>query len=484
MTHTQLFISISLAIITGAMTACSGGGGSTQNSSEITSIGTITGFGSVYVNGIKYKTDNTTYSVDDNDGFDDSDLAVGMKVKLKGTVNSNGLTGTATSIMYDDDVEGPVDVGSLTLVDATSKTFTIFGLLIRADANTTAFDDGASFDDLAESQILEISGYFDGQQIVASRIEKQNDLDDIFEVKGTVSSYDGTNISLTLQTGASVGPFVISNSAILEIPADPAGLFVEIKLQDVSGSLVAIKIELDDEDLIDENDVEISIRGFLTDDGNGGFLINGIQLAFANNVEFKPASLEGNLSTDLEVKVEGKMSGDVLIVDEVEIEEGDIEIEAGVIDVSYTDSKNGTITLNMGNSQSLLVNLSNTTLFKDNTDNDLFDDDSFNLDELSNTDFVEIEAYLDDQGALQATSIERDSPQATRLESKLESYEQNVSVTLQGITYTVSGTTQYEINDVGGFSAVDFFNSLSINDKIKVKDVQPDGTAEELDLDN
>ena len=190
MTHSQLFISISLAIITGAMTACSGGGGSTQNSSEITSIGTITGFGSVYVNGIKYKTDNTTYSVDDNDGFDDSDLAVGMKVKLKGTINSNGLTGSATSIMYDDDVEGPVDVGSLSLVDATSKTFTIFGLLIRADANTTAFDDGASFDDLAESQILEISGYFDGQQIVASRIEKQNDLDDIFEVKGTVSSYD------------------------------------------------------------------------------------------------------------------------------------------------------------------------------------------------------------------------------------------------------------------------------------------------------
>lgn len=284
--------------------------------------------------------------------------------------------------------------------------------------------------------------------------------------------------------GASVGPFVISNSAILEIPADPAGLFVEIKLQDISDSLAAIKIELDDEGLIDENDVEISIRGFLTDDGNGGFLINGIQLAFANNVEFKPASLEGNLSTDLEVKVEGKMSGDVLIVDEVEIEEGDIEIEAGVIDVSYTDSKNGTITLNMGNSQSLLVNLSNTTLFKDNTDNDLFDDDSFNLDELSNTDFVEIEAYLDDQGALQATSIERDSPQATRLESKLESYEQNVSVTLQGITYTVSGTTQYEINDVGGFSAVDFFNSLSINDEIKVKDVQPDGTAEELDRDN
>lgn len=482
MTHTQLFKSISLAIITSAVTACSGGGGSTQSDTEITSIGTITGFGSVYVNGVKYETHSSTYSVDDNDAFDDSALAVGMKVKLKGTVNANGTTGTATSIVYDDDVEGPVDAGSVTLLDANTKTFTIFGISIRADANTTAFDDGASFDGLADSQILEISGYFNGQHIVASRIEKQNDLDDIFEVKGTVSSYDGTSIILTLQTGASVGPFVISNSAILEIPANPVGQFVEVKLQDQSGSLVAIKVELDDEDLIDENDDDISIRGFLTDDGNGGYRINGVQLEFDNNVEYKPASLEGALTTDLEVKVEGKMVGDVLLVDEVEIEDGDIEIEAGVIDVSFTDSKNGSVILNMGNSQTLLVNLSNTTLFKDNTNNDLFDDDSFNLDELSNTDFVEIEAYLDDQGQLQATSIERDDVSATRLESQLESFVANVSVTLQGITYTVSGTTQYEINDVTGFSVIDFFNAVNINDEIKVKDVQPDGTAEELDL--
>lgn len=483
MTHTHLFKCISLAILTSGIAACSSGGGG-ASSSEITSIGTITGFGSVYVNGVEFETNSSTYRVDDDDAFDDTALAIGMKVKLKGTINANGTSGTAKSIQYDDDVEGPVDTGSLVMLDATTKSFTIFGLLIRADANVTAFDDGASFDGLAESQILEISGYFDGNQIVASRIEKQNDLDNIFEVKGTVSSYSGSSITLTLQTGESVGPLNISPSAILEIPANPVGLFVEVKLEDQSGNLVAIKIERDDEDLLNDDDDDISIRGFLSDDGNGGFLLNGIQLVFDNNVEYKPASLEGRLVTGLEVKVEGDMQGDSLLVDEVEIEEGDIEIEAGVIDVSFTDNKNGTVTLNMGNSQSLLVHLDNTTLFKDNTDNDLNDDDSFNLNELSNTDFVEIEAYLDDQGQLKATSIERDSPEDTKLESKIDSFENGVSVTLQGITYTVDGSTSYEINDIPGFSATDFFSALGENDVVEVKDIQPDGTAEELELDD
>ena len=483
-----LFTCMGLALAAGGLTACGGGGGgggTTGTSASISSVGTISGFGSIYVNGIKYETGGATYRVDDEDEFDDSSLAVGMKVKVEGSVNDDGRTGTANRVLYDDDVEGPIDTGSLTIVDADTRTFTVLGLLISAHATRTVYDDGASFDGLAEGQILEISGYFDGNQIVASRIEKQSDLDDEFELKGNVASYDGSSVTLTLQNGVSAGPYSVSGTAELDIPADPVGLFVEIKLIDQGGSLLVIKIETDDEDLLDDEDDEVSVRGILEDDGIGGFLINGVSFTVSDSTEYEPESLKNNIVAGMEIKVEGDMQGNVLIADEVESEHGDIEIEARVIDVVSSDTKNGTVTVDLGNGQSLSVQTDNSTQFEDESASDLNDDESFNLDELAvGVDFVEIEAYRADTGQLVATSIEReDTGRDTRLEAPVDGFDAGVSVTLLGITYSVDGGTSYELNDVSSGSTA-FFSALDINDSVKVTDIQPDGTAEELDLED
>ena len=80
--------------------------------------------------------------------------------------------------------------------------------------------------------------------------------------------------------------------------------------------------------------------------------------------------------------------------------------------------------------------------------------------------------------------IEReDGGRDTRLEAPVDSFSANVSVTLLGVTYTVDGGTSYELNDSVS-DATGFFNNLNINDIVKVKDAQPDGTAEELDLED
>ena len=488
MTQKQLITSLAIALATGGLAACGGGGGGSESATSLTtsSVGTITGFGSIYVNGIEFETDSASYEVDDAIAFDDSALAVGMKVRVRGTVNADGVTGTASSVHYDDDIEGPIDTGSLTVIDATSKAFTIFGLDIVVSASQTVFDDGASFDTLADGQKLEVSGYFDGVRIVASRVELQNDLDDEFELKGTVANYDGSTITLTLQNDASAGPFNVSPTAELEIPTDPSGLFVEVKLSDQGGSLLAIKFETDDEDRLDGDEDEVSIRGILTDDGSGGFLINGVPFDTSSDTEFKPASLEGNLVAGMEVKVEGHMQGGVMIAEEVETEDGDIEIEARVIDVSFSDAKNGSITLDLGNSQDLVVNTDNSTLFEDDSSLDVNGDDSFNLDELAaGSEFLKIEAFLNDSGQLVATSVEREDlgGQETHLEAPIDSFNADVSVTLLGITYTVHAGTTYELNDVVS-NGTDFFNALGVNSVVKVKDAEPNGTAEELDLED
>lgn len=489
MTRNDLMTCISLALATGGLAACGGGGGGDSltgtSGTSISSVGTVTGFGSIYVNGIEFETDGSSYRVDDEDQFDDSALAVGMKVRVEGTLNDDGRTGTATRVIYDDDVEGPIDAGSLNVVNATTKTFTILGLAVSADATRTVYDDGASFDALADGQKLEISGYFDGSQIVASRIEKQNDLDNEYELKGTVAAYDGATITLTLQNGALSGPHNVSGSAELDIPADPTGLFVEIKFVDQGGSLLVVRIETDDDDLLDDDDDDVSIRGVIADDGNGGFMINSARFSVSSTTEYEPTGLEGSLTAGMEVKVEGYMQGDVLIAEEVESEDGDIEIEARVIGVTSSDAKNGTVTVDLGNGQSLTVQTDNSTRFEDDSSSDSNGDGSFNLGELAiDTDFVEIEAYQNDADQVVATSIEReDAGQHTRLEGPVDTFEANVSVTLLGIIYSVDGGTAYELNDAAS-DASNFFATLSVNDTVKVKDIEPDGSAEELDLED
>jgi hypothetical protein len=203
------------------LASCGGGGG---------------GFGSIYVNGVEFDTDGATYWVDDNSATSDDALGVGMKVKVVGRVNKDGKTGTADSIYYDDDLEGPIDSGSL-VVSASTATFSILGMEVSADADDTVFDDGASFSGLVEGQEIEVSGFFNGTRLIASRIELQNDADDDYEVKGTISQYDGNTITLDLQNGGSAGPYDIHSNAEIDLPSDPLGTFAEVELVDTGSGL-------------------------------------------------------------------------------------------------------------------------------------------------------------------------------------------------------------------------------------------------------
>ena len=45
--------------------------------------------------------------MDGRSGSED-DLGIGMVVLVKGTVNDDGVTGTATRVIFDDEVEGPI----------------------------------------------------------------------------------------------------------------------------------------------------------------------------------------------------------------------------------------------------------------------------------------------------------------------------------------------------------------------------------------
>lgn len=494
MSNNKLGQLIGITLSGGILAACGGGGGgadtvsssSTPSAVTASSVGTITGFGSVYVNGVKFETDGTEYLVDDEDAFDDSALAVGMKVKVIGTINEDGVSGHAEKIIYDDDVEGPIDAASLDRVDADTVTFSIFGLPVRAHAKRTVYDDGASFATLAEGQVIEVSGYFDGNDIIASRIEDKTNMDDLFELKGTVTAYDSDSLTLSLLNGNEAGPFDIDPGALLEIPPDPIDQFVELKLAGQGSNLVVVEIESDDDNLPDDTNEEVHMHGILAQDDVNGYLINGMPVGINAGTGFSPESLENRLAAGMEISIEGKIRDGVMVADEIESKAGNIEIDARIVDISSSSAKSGSLTLDLGNGQALQVHTDNTTLFKDNSASDLDDDGSFNLGELAaGSDFTEIEAYRNAAGDLIASRIKReDSDHKTALKAPLEAFEPGASITMLGIHFAVGLATQYEIDGNDTTDAKAFFRSLSIGDTVKAEDENADGTAEVAGLDN
>ncbi|MEE8240316.1 MAG: DUF5666 domain-containing protein, partial [Nitrospirales bacterium] len=85
-----------------------GGGGSDGGGFVGSGIGSgaVTAFGSIESNGAVYNTDDADFTVDGQAGASQSDLHVGQVVQIR--FDQSGLTRTATSVVYEDVVEGPV----------------------------------------------------------------------------------------------------------------------------------------------------------------------------------------------------------------------------------------------------------------------------------------------------------------------------------------------------------------------------------------
>src|SRR3954470_14758418 len=75
--------------------------------SGVTSVGPISGFGSIIQGGVEYQTTGAQFQVEDQPGAE-AQLHVGDVVTIKGTVNADGTTGVATDVSFTADLRGPV----------------------------------------------------------------------------------------------------------------------------------------------------------------------------------------------------------------------------------------------------------------------------------------------------------------------------------------------------------------------------------------
>ena len=468
--------SIKLTAIASAMaltlglTACGGGGGTSATSalsSTPISSGTITGFGSVYVNGVKFETNNAAFNIEGTTGTQ-ADLAIGMVVQVNGTINPDGVTGTATEVIFDDQLQGPV-AGFTTSVDGLTATFTVLGIPVEIDSQTTYFDPdngGITFNTISNGDIVELSGLFRGDTLVADRIERKTETK--VEFKGNITGLNNSQFTLR---GISVDA---STARLDDLPNGLVeGAYVEVEGAYNGSQVVATKVESEEFEYGDNNEFEM--EGYVTNLNGSRFEINGIVVDFSR-AEMEPRRLQ--VANNLQVEVEGRFSNGVMIAEEIKMRGGDVEVSGFI---SRVDVANNLFEVTINN-KTIVIHTGMETEFEDDYDRGIY---SFRIGDLRETNFVEVEGYLNDDGSLFAVEVEvASSPDDIEVQAVVDAIATD-KITVLGVDFFIDANTRFEGRSDNNLTQAQFESEVRLGQTwVKVKDTNRDGTADKIELED
>lgn len=308
-----------------AVTACHdsmGGGGMSGGSmanngtgSTGMSSGTVTGFGSVFVNGVEFDSTASTVMLNGNPGPDETmdphrGLMVGMVVEVRGTFDNNGTTGTANSITFKDNLEGPVS--RITNISATTGQAVVLGQTVIIDSQT-AFA-GATFATLAVGNVIEISGLPDNTGSIHATLVELKAASFVpgmeIEVKGTIRNLD--SLAKTFQINALIVDYASVMNLTAGVPAD--GQFVEVKGTNFAAAdeLIADSVGLEDNNLGIMDADAVQLEGFVTTMISPSRFSVGVQSVQTMASTVFNGGAAGSIALGKEVEVEGTLSGGVL----------------------------------------------------------------------------------------------------------------------------------------------------------------------------
>jgi hypothetical protein len=324
-------ILVLLAWMLVAVTSCKYGmgGGYGMGNSGITnggtastgmSSGTVTGFGSVFVNGVEFNTASSTVMLNGSPGPDETmdphrGLMVGMVVEVQGMFDSNGTTGTATSITFKDNLAGPVS--GITSISATTIQAMVLGQTVIIDTQT-AFE-GTTFATLAVGNVIEVSGLPDNTGSIHATFIELKAASFVpgmeIEVKGTIG-----NLNASVKT-FQINALTIDYGSVMNLPTGvPAnGQFVEVRGTSfaTADELIADRVELDDNTLgvMDAN--EAQLQGLVTAMISPSHFTVSVQSVQTTVYTVFEGGVAGDIALGKEVEVDGALSGGILTATKV-----------------------------------------------------------------------------------------------------------------------------------------------------------------------
>ena len=186
MTVPRLFKQFVILFTTGILLSCSSGGGEGGTGITDVSRGTITQFGSIFVNGVEFDTTNADINLDGLRGTN-SDLKLNMIVTVYGTINTDGLTGTADSVVVKEVLKGWVEYKS------GPNSVVVLGQTVEISASTR-FDGVTGLAGININSLVKISGFVKGNGIIAAtRMELLTTNDSESKLFGVVENLDTVN---------------------------------------------------------------------------------------------------------------------------------------------------------------------------------------------------------------------------------------------------------------------------------------------------
>lgn len=392
------------------LTACSGGeSGTGAQPAEQTTVGEITGFGSIIVNGIHFDTDQVeTIEIDDDTNVVETDLEVGMVVTVVGTVSADGTQGVARQVLMSTAVEGLVFQNNY----AVDQTLNVMQQTINI-TNDTHFNSSVpaitDFDQIATTTAVEVHGYTDGLgEFFATMVNVVQDNGVAPEVKllGRIQNLSGDDTSGSFDIGGITVQYVTNNPTSFDDGLQPLNLandlYVEVESNNYSGTGDVLASEIERADLNENEGGGYELEGVVTDIANIGnyeFSLNGQRIVFDPMTTLFEGGSSADIQLDGELEVEGVYQNGALQAHEITFHvESDMEVEGLVTSINY---ENNTLTVNGIN-----ISVNELTSYEDEVDemNHFF---SFN-DIVQNETIVHIKYYYDDTSMVNvATQIER-----------------------------------------------------------------------------
>ena len=320
-----------------------GGGPSTGGGiggTGIISSGTVSAYGSIFVNGLEFDTSDAVIvangvEVGMGDEFVLEYLDIGKMVLVEGTGDMDASQAVADRVTYRDNVAGPVQ--SIVDIDPTTREIVVLGQ--RVILNVLTKFKGSDFDisTIKVDDLVAVSGLVDdNDDIRATFIEKTGEFmpGNIVGVTGFVDNLD-EDAQIFQINSLTVG---YSGIAQVDLPEDFAeNLLVEVEgtLDVAGGIMTATSIESGDE--IDDAD-QIEVLGFVT---NVYSVVDPIEFSIGNQVVQLEANAEfvdgnaANIVLGAKLEAEGYLQGGTLFADEIEFWGPDqIEVEGWVTDVA------------------------------------------------------------------------------------------------------------------------------------------------------
>ena len=423
------------ALLVAALAACGGGGGGSistvsSNSTPVATMGTITAFGSVVVNGVHF--DISSASITRNgQSVTQAELAVGQIARVHGQKNHDNAAGHADHVDVEDRLVGPI-----TSIDAAGGSLVALGQTVTVDSSTSFSRDISPSDlsGLAVGDVIEVSGLAaaDGH-IAATRIEREAGSHTL-QVIGKVANLDTTTHKFTINA------LNVDYSTAMVIGfasgAPAKGDLVEVKgtvFDTATTTLTATRLSPQSDEISDANHGDrVEREGLVTRFVSAtDFDVADKAVTTTSTTVFKGGTA-ADLALNVRVEAEGTLdTHNVLVADKIEIRKAGVaELKGNVTAVAATA---GTVQL-LG----VTVTVTANTRLEDKSEAHA---SMFNLTNLAVGDTIEVRGFENPigSGAITATRLERVRPNTTVVVGGFFTATTAPQFTILGITIDTTG---------------------------------------------